>query len=127
MMFIVIAGDDEVRHPEQAAALVAFGQIGYEGEICIAIGVRRSVVFHPAWDRSIIGNMGRMLIYLGMLFIAAGLVVIVLGRMGVPLGHLPGDITFRGKNASVFAPIGSSILLSILLSLLLYVVARLLR
>ena len=41
-----------------------------------------------------------MLIYLGMLFIAAGLVIIVLGRMGVPLGHLPGDITYRGKSVS---------------------------
>jgi hypothetical protein len=71
--------------------------------------------------------MGRLLIYLGMLFIAAGLVIITMSRMGIPLGHLPGDITFRGKNLSVFAPIGSSILLSILLSLLLYGIARLLR
>jgi hypothetical protein len=71
--------------------------------------------------------MGRLLIYLGMLCIAAGVVTIALGRMGVPLGHLPGDITYRGKSVSVFAPIGSSILLSILLSLLLYGIARLLR
>jgi Protein of unknown function (DUF2905) len=71
--------------------------------------------------------MGRLLIYLGILFIAAGLVIIALGRMGVPLGHLPGDITYRGKNVSVFAPIGTSIVLSVLLSLLLYVIARLLR
>jgi len=66
-----------------------------------------------------------MLIYLGVLLIAAGLVIIVLGRMGVPLGRLPGDIAYRGKHVSVFAPIGTSILLSILLSLVLYVIARL--
>jgi hypothetical protein len=71
--------------------------------------------------------MGRALIYLGILFIAAGLVIIVMGRMGVPLGRLPGDVAYRGKNVSVFAPIGSSILLSILLSLLLYVITRLRR
>jgi hypothetical protein len=71
--------------------------------------------------------MGRLLIYVGIFFISAGVVILVLGRMGVPLGHLPGDITYRGKNLSVFAPIGTSILLSILLSLLLYVIARLLR
>ncbi len=71
--------------------------------------------------------MGRLLIYLGILFIAAGLVIVFLGRIGIPLGHLPGDITYRGKKVSVFAPIGSSILLSILLSLLLYVIARLRR
>jgi DUF2905 family protein len=72
-------------------------------------------------------GMGRMLIYLGILFIVAGVVIIALGRMGVPLGRLPGDFRYRGKNVSVFAPIGTSILLSILLSLVLYVIARLRR
>lgn len=96
--------------------------------VCVLTGNgTASIVFHPAWDRSIIGNMGRLLVYLGILLIAAGLVIIVLGRMGIPLGHLPGDITYRGKSVSVFAPIGTSILLSILLSLLLYVIVRLLR
>ena len=71
--------------------------------------------------------MGRLLIYVGILFIAAGIVIVALGRMGGPPGHLPGDITYRGKSVSVFAPIGTSILLSVLLSLLLYVIARLLR
>jgi hypothetical protein len=69
--------------------------------------------------------MGRMLIYLGVLFLVAGLVVIVLGRLGVPLGRLPGDISYRGKSVSVFAPIGTCILLSVLLSIVLYVIARL--
>lgn len=71
--------------------------------------------------------MGRLLIYAGLLLVAAGVVVIALGRMGLPLGRLPGDITYRSKNVSVFAPIGTSILLSVLLSLLLYVIARLRR
>lgn len=68
--------------------------------------------------------MGRLLIYVGALFITAGLVIIVLGRMGVPLGRLPGDIAYRGKNVSVFAPIGTSVLLSIVLTLVLYLIAR---
>jgi hypothetical protein len=71
--------------------------------------------------------MGRILIYLGIVFVVAGLVIIGLGRLGVPLGRLPGDISYRGKNVSVFAPIGTSILLSILLSLALYVIMRLWR
>jgi hypothetical protein len=71
--------------------------------------------------------MGRLLIYLGIFLIAAGLVIIVLGRIGFPLGRLPGDISYRGKNVSIFAPIGTSILLSVLLSLVLYVIARLRR
>lgn len=71
--------------------------------------------------------MGRLLIYLGIFFIAAGAVIVVLGRMGFPLGRLPGDISYRGKNVSVFAPIGTCILLSIVLSLVLYVIAHLRR
>ena len=71
--------------------------------------------------------MGRLLIYLGIFLVAAGLVIVVLGRLGFPLGRLPGDITYRGKNVSIFAPIGTSILLSVLLSLVLYVIARLRR
>lgn len=71
--------------------------------------------------------MGRLLIYLGIFFFAAGLLIVVLGRVGFPLGRLPGDITYRGKNVSIFAPIGTSILLSVLLSIVLYVIARLRR
>lgn len=71
--------------------------------------------------------MGRLLICLGILFVAAGLVIVVLGRLGLPLGRLPGDIAYRGKNVSFFAPIGTSILLSIVLSALLYLIGRLWR
>jgi hypothetical protein len=71
--------------------------------------------------------MGRLLIYLGIFFIAAGVVIIVLGRIGIPLGRLPGDISYRGKNVSIFAPIGTCILLSVVLSLVLYVIAHLRR
>ena len=85
------------------------------------------IVFRPICSRSIIGDMGRLLIYLGVLFIASGLVIIVLGRLGVPLGRLPGDITYRGKSSAVFVPIGTCILFSILLSIVLYVIARLWR
>jgi DUF2905 family protein len=94
--------------------------------ICVLTGqeLRRPITFHPASKRPIIGGMGRVLIYLGILLIALGLAVIGLGRMGVPLGRLPGDIAYRGKNVSVFAPIGTSILLSIVLSVLLYVIGR---
>jgi ribose/xylose/arabinose/galactoside ABC-type transport system permease subunit len=96
-------------------------------EHAASVGVFVGCVFHRRRDRSIICDMGRMLIYLGIVLIAAGLVIIVLGRLGLPLGRLPGDIAYRGKNVSVFAPIGTSILLSIVLSALLYLIARLWR
>ncbi len=71
--------------------------------------------------------MGRMLVGAGLLLVVAGLLVMGLGRLGLPLGRLPGDLSFRGKGFQVFAPLGTSLLLSILLSLLLYAVTRLRR
>ncbi len=68
--------------------------------------------------------MGRTLILAGAFLILAGLIVLALARLGLSLGRLPGDLAWRGKNVSVFAPLGTSLLLSVLLSLVLYLVSR---
>ena len=72
-------------------------------------------------------TMGRLLILLGVAFIVIGILVIGLNRLGLPLGRLPGDLSYRGRNVTVFAPIGTSILLSILLSLIVYAITHLRR
>ena len=46
------------------------------------------------------------------------------GRLGLPFGRLPGDLSYRGRHVQVFAPLGTSVLLSILISLILYALAR---
>ena len=69
--------------------------------------------------------MARTLIVVGLVLIAAGLLVSALGRVGLPLGRLPGDLTYKGRNFSLFAPLGTSLVLSALLSLLLYLFTRL--
>lgn len=69
-------------------------------------------------------SLGRMLIGLGVLLVVAGGVVILFGKMGVPLGRLPGDIRYRGKNISFYFPLATSLLLSVLLSLLLWLISR---
>jgi hypothetical protein len=69
-------------------------------------------------------DLGRALVGLGLLLVFAGAVVLLLGRIGVPAGRLPGDIAYRGKHFSFFAPLGTSLLLSVVLSLLLYLVSR---
>ncbi len=69
-------------------------------------------------------DLGRLLIGLGLVLLVAGGLVLLLGRTGVPLGRLPGDISFRGKNLSVYFPLGTSILLSIVLSLVFYLLSR---
>ena len=64
--------------------------------------------------------MGRTIVFVGLVMVAIGLLVIGLTRLGLPLGKLPGDLFYRGKNVSVFAPLGTSLLLSVLLSLALF-------
>ena len=69
-------------------------------------------------------SLARLLIGLGLLLVLAGVVVYVLGRFGIPLGHLPGDFAWRRKNVAIYFPLGTSILLSVLLTLLLYLLTR---
>ena len=65
-----------------------------------------------------------MLIVLGVVLIVGGAVLILLGRTGLPIGKLPGDIIYRGKNTTFYFPLATSILLSIALSVLLYLIGR---
>ena len=69
-------------------------------------------------------DLGRLLIGLGFVLLIAGGLLLLLGRTGVPLGRLPGDISYRGKNLSVYFPLGTSILLSVVLSLVFYLLSR---
>jgi hypothetical protein len=69
-------------------------------------------------------DLGRVLIGLGLLLLIGGGLLLLLGRTGIPLGRLPGDISYRGKNFSVYVPLGTSILLSVLLSVVFYLLSR---
>jgi hypothetical protein len=69
-------------------------------------------------------DLGKLLIGLGVLLLIAGGLLLLLGRTGLPLGRLPGDISYRGKNVNVYFPLGTSILLSILLSVVFYFLSR---
>jgi hypothetical protein len=69
-------------------------------------------------------ELGKVLLGLGLLLVIVGAALLVAARFGLPLGRLPGDISYRGKNVSVFFPLGTSILLSVILSLILYLISR---
>lgn len=69
-------------------------------------------------------ELGKALLGLGLLLVIVGAVLLVAARFGFPLGRLPGDISYRGKNVSVFFPLGTSILLSVVLSVILYLISR---
>ena len=69
-------------------------------------------------------EVGRIIVILGISLIVIGGVVMLLGRAGLPLGGLPGDIVYKGKNTIFYFPFATSILLSIVLSIVMYLVGR---
>ncbi len=70
------------------------------------------------------GELGKALVGIGLLLILVGALLLFATRIGLPLGRLPGDISYRGKNFTVFVPLGTSILVSLLLSAILYLFTR---
>ena len=72
-------------------------------------------------------DVGRILVVLGIALIVIGGVVMLLGRVGLPLGRLPGDFLYRGKNTTFYFPLATSILVSVVLSLLFFLISRLKR
>jgi hypothetical protein len=69
-------------------------------------------------------DIGKMLFVLGLAVAAAGLVFMLVGRTNLPIGRLPGDILYRGKHTTFYFPLATSIVVSVLLTLVLYVVGR---
>jgi Protein of unknown function (DUF2905) len=69
-------------------------------------------------------DIGKALLVLGLVMAAVGLVFMLLGRTNLPLGRLPGDILYRGKQTTFYFPLATSILLSVVLSLVLYLIGR---
>jgi hypothetical protein len=67
-------------------------------------------------------DLGRLLILLGAVILLAGMALTFFGRIG--LGQLPGDIVYRRGNFTFYFPIATSIVLSIVLSLLLWLFRR---
>ena len=72
-------------------------------------------------------EMGRILVVLGIALVVVGGGVMLLGRTGMPLGRLPGDFLYRGKNTTFYFPLATSILVSVVLSLLFFLIGRLKR
>jgi hypothetical protein len=69
-------------------------------------------------------SIGKLLLIFGGVIFLLGLIVLLAGRLNFPLGRLPGDVVFRGKNSVFYFPLATSIVLSILLSLIFYLIGR---
>jgi len=74
-----------------------------------------------------VADLGKLLVFLGGIVVVVGLALMLLGRTNLPLGRLPGDIIYRGKNTAFYFPLATSILLSVVLSIVLYVIGKMRR
>jgi len=71
-----------------------------------------------------VSELGRVILGVGLLLVLIGAVLMFAGRLGVPLGRLPGDVVYRGKHMTVFFPIVTCIVISIVASVLMYLFSR---
>jgi hypothetical protein len=67
--------------------------------------------------------LGKLLIFLGLLIVVLGLLLTFAGRIPFP-GKLPGDIIYRKGNTTLYFPLATSILMSIILTLILWLFRR---
>ena len=72
-------------------------------------------------------DLGKLLVSVGAIVVIVGLALMLLGRTNLPLGRLPGDIIYRGKSTTFYFPLATSILLSVVLSIVLYLIGRMRR
>jgi len=68
--------------------------------------------------------IGKMLITIGTVLIVVGVLMILFGKTGFPFGRLPGDIIIRKKNVVVYFPLVTSLILSVLISLILFLISK---
>ena len=72
----------------------------------------------------VVTDLGKVLVVFGVLILLAGIGLLIAGRMNLPVGRLPGDIVYRSKHTTFYFPLATSIILSVVLSLVLYLVGR---
>ena len=69
-------------------------------------------------------DLGKALLVLGGIIILVGAALLLAGRFNLPLGRLPGDIVYRGKNTAFYFPLTTCIIISVVLSLIFWLLGR---
>ncbi|MGB6200178.1 MAG: DUF2905 domain-containing protein [Candidatus Acidiferrales bacterium] len=67
-------------------------------------------------------DFGKLLVIAGVLIAIAGVFILVGGRLPFRLGHLPGDISYRGKNGTFYFPIVTCVIVSVVLTFVFWLV-----
>ncbi len=74
-----------------------------------------------------VDNIGKLLIVAGAVLVCIGLGLYVAGRLGLPLGRLPGDIRIERAGGGLYIPVTSSIVVSVVLTIAVNIIMRFLR
>jgi Protein of unknown function (DUF2905) len=74
------------------------------------------------WDYD--EGVGRTLIVSGLVIVAVGVIITLGDKLPIKIGRLPGDIVIRGKNSVFYFPIVTSVLLSVILTLVMWLFNR---
>jgi len=72
-------------------------------------------------------ELGRLLLFLGLLLVAVGAALVFGARLPFRLGGLPGDIVYQSRNTAFYFPIVTCLVLSVLLTIVLWIISVLRR
>jgi hypothetical protein len=72
----------------------------------------------------LVTDRGKILAFLGLLVLGVSGALLLSGRNHPRLGRLPGDFVYRGKTTTFYFPLATSILLSVAVSVVLYLIGR---
>jgi ABC-type tungstate transport system substrate-binding protein len=82
---------------------------------------RRSNI-EPMAPGNSLGEIGKVLIVFGVGLAIVGVLLLVGGRLPLRLGRLPGDISYQGRNGGFYFPVVTCVVLSVALSLLMWII-----
>lgn len=72
-------------------------------------------------------SFGKAIVFAGLLMVFVGMILILIDKLPFGLGKLPGDIYIKRDNFVFYFPLATSLILSIVVSLILFVVSRMSR
>jgi hypothetical protein len=67
-------------------------------------------------------EIGKILLIIGIVLVSAGTLLMLRAKLPLRLGRLPGDIVVQGRNSSFYFPIVTCIIVSVALTLLMWIV-----
>jgi len=68
--------------------------------------------------------VGRAVILIGLILVAIGILITLGDRLPIKLGRLPGDIVVRGKNSVFYFPVVTCLVVSAVLTLVMWLIGR---